>query len=103
LFKNQDIIKVAIAAGTDRLEASPHHRRKSAPGYDIAGPSNAVIALMSFLTRTLRKSLALAEEGRGWNVMGNSQGRDNVKKRASRRKKTERLAAAKAGKKKTAK
>jgi hypothetical protein len=35
--------------------------------------------------------------------MGNSQGRDNVKKRASRRKKTERLAAAKAGKKKTAK
>jgi hypothetical protein len=33
--------------------------------------------------------------------MGNSQGRDNVKKRASRRKKTERLAAAKkeAGKK----
>jgi hypothetical protein len=33
--------------------------------------------------------------------MGNSKGRDNVKKRASRRKKTERLAAAKkeAGKK----
>ena len=33
--------------------------------------------------------------------MGNSQGRDNVKKRVSRRKKTERLAAAKkeAGKK----
>ncbi|HMJ07061.1 MAG TPA: hypothetical protein VK474_12445 [Chthoniobacterales bacterium] len=28
--------------------------------------------------------------------MGNSQGRDNVKKRAARRKKTERLAAAKA-------
>jgi hypothetical protein len=27
--------------------------------------------------------------------MGNSQGRDNVRKRASRRKKTERLAAAK--------
>jgi hypothetical protein len=27
--------------------------------------------------------------------MGNSQGRDNVKKRASRRRKTERLAAAK--------
>jgi hypothetical protein len=36
--------------------------------------------------------------------MGNSQGRDNVRKRASRRKKTERLAAAaKANKKKTAK
>jgi hypothetical protein len=36
--------------------------------------------------------------------MGNSQGRDNVKKRASRRKKTERLAAeAKASKKKAAK
>jgi hypothetical protein len=34
--------------------------------------------------------------------MGNSQGRDNVKKRASRRKKTERLALAKS-KKKTAK
>jgi hypothetical protein len=36
--------------------------------------------------------------------MGNSQGRDNVRKRASRRKKAERLeAAAKANKKKTAK
>jgi hypothetical protein len=31
----------------------------------------------------------------GGSLMGNSQGRDNVKKRASRRKKTERLAAAK--------
>ena len=40
--------------------------------------------------------------GEYWSVMGNSQGRDNVKKRASRRKKTERLAAAKA-RKKTAK
>ncbi|CAN5606293.1 hypothetical protein BH18VER2_BH18VER2_00080 [soil metagenome] len=36
-------------------------------------------------------------------LMGNSQGRDNVKKRAARRKKTDRLAAAKAAKKKTAK
>jgi hypothetical protein len=35
--------------------------------------------------------------------MGNSQGRDNVRKRASRRKKTERLAAAKAGRAKKAK
>jgi len=36
--------------------------------------------------------------------MGNSQGRDNVKKRAARRKKTERLALAKKiKKKKTAK
>jgi hypothetical protein len=35
--------------------------------------------------------------------MGNSQGRDNVKKRATRRKKTERLALAKASKKKAAK
>jgi hypothetical protein len=35
--------------------------------------------------------------------MGNSQGRDNVKKRAARRKKTERLALAKAGTKKKAK
>jgi hypothetical protein len=35
--------------------------------------------------------------------MGNSQGRDNVRKRASRRKKTERLAAAKASTSKKAK
>jgi hypothetical protein len=35
--------------------------------------------------------------------MGNSQGRDNVRKRVARRKKTERLAAAKAKKKKAAK
>jgi hypothetical protein len=35
--------------------------------------------------------------------MGNSQGRDNVKKRAARRKKTERLAAAKAAGTKKAK
>ena len=36
-------------------------------------------------------------------VMGNSQGRDNAKKRARRRKKTERLALAKAAKKKAGK
>jgi hypothetical protein len=35
--------------------------------------------------------------------MGNSQGRDNVKKRKARRKKTERLAAAKQKVKKAAK
>jgi hypothetical protein len=35
--------------------------------------------------------------------MGNSQGRDNVKKRAARRKKTERLALAKASTGKKAK
>jgi len=35
--------------------------------------------------------------------MGNSQGRDNVKKRASRRKKTERFKLAKAGTAKKAK
>jgi len=35
--------------------------------------------------------------------MGNSQGRDNVRKRASRRKKTERLALAKANAAKKAK
>jgi hypothetical protein len=35
--------------------------------------------------------------------MGNSKGRDNVRKRAARRKKTERLALAKAGKKKAGK
>ena len=34
-------------------------------------------------------------KGEGGGLMGNSQGRDNVRKRASRRKKTERLAAAK--------
>ncbi len=34
-------------------------------------------------------------KGEGGGLMGNSQGRDNVKKRAARRKKTERLAAAK--------
>jgi hypothetical protein len=35
--------------------------------------------------------------------MGNSQGRDNARKRARRRKKTERLALAKAGKEKAKK
>jgi len=35
--------------------------------------------------------------GEGDGLMGNSQGRDNVKKRAARRKKTERLALAKKG------
>jgi hypothetical protein len=35
--------------------------------------------------------------------MGNSQGRDNVRKRASRRKKTERLALAKKSSKKKSK
>jgi len=35
------------------------------------------------------------DRGEGGDLMGNSQGRDNAKKRASRRKKTERLAAAK--------
>jgi hypothetical protein len=34
-------------------------------------------------------------KGEGEGVMGNSQGRDNVRKRAARRKKTERLALAK--------
>jgi hypothetical protein len=35
------------------------------------------------------------QKGEGEGLMGNSQGRDNVKKRAARRKKTERLALAK--------
>ena len=39
--------------------------------------------------------LLLATGGRVLNPMGNSQGRDNVKKRRARRKKTERLALAK--------
>ena len=38
-----------------------------------------------------------------WRNMGENKGRDNVKKRAARRKKTERLAAAKAKKQKAAK
>ncbi len=47
----------------------------------------------------------LAAERRTCSLMGNSQGRDNVKKRAARRRKTERLASAKksASSKKTAK
>jgi hypothetical protein len=42
-------------------------------------------------------------KGEGEGLMGNSQGRDNVKKRAARRKKTERLALAKTSTKKKAK
>jgi len=41
--------------------------------------------------------------GRVLGIMGNSKGRDNAKKRARRRKKTERLALAKNKKKATAK
>jgi hypothetical protein len=50
-----------------------------------------------------RKNLEPAKEQRECCLMGNSQGRDNVKKRASRRKKTERLAAAKKSEKKKTK
>ena len=42
-------------------------------------------------------------KGEGEGLMGNSKGRDNVKKRASRRKKTERLALAKTSTSKKAK
>lgn len=42
-------------------------------------------------------------KGEGEGLMGNSQGRDNVRKRAARRKKTERLALAKSATKKKAK
>jgi hypothetical protein len=54
-----------------------------------------------FLTfqRFKRKSLEAPEDGRLLRLMGNSQGRDNVRKRARRRKKTERLALAKKTKK----
>jgi len=45
----------------------------------------------------------LTRRGEYWGVMGHSQGRDNVRKRASRRKKAERIAAANAGKKKAKK
>jgi len=48
-------------------------------------------------------NLEPAEEGRLLRRMGHSQGRDNVKKRATRRKKTERLALAKNKKKAAAK
>jgi hypothetical protein len=44
-----------------------------------------------------------AQKGRRWATMGNSQGRDNVRKRKARRKKTERLALAAKSKKKAAK
>jgi hypothetical protein len=44
-----------------------------------------------------------AKDGRMWAVMGNSQGRDNVRKRARRRKKMKRLALAKTGKQKAEK
>ena len=52
-------------------------------------------------TKAEGKSLGNPRERERVSLMGNSQGRDNVKKRAARRKKTERLAAAKkeAGKK----
>jgi hypothetical protein len=42
-------------------------------------------------------------KGEGEGLMGNSQGRDNVRKRAARRKKTERLALAKTNASKKAK
>jgi len=42
-----------------------------------------------------------SRKGTGVNTMGNSQGRDNVKKRKARRKKMERLALAKAKQKRT--
>jgi hypothetical protein len=56
-----------------------------------------------FFTGTRRNNLELrsptncygATSGRMLKLMGNSQGRDNVKKRARRRKKMERLALAK--------
>jgi hypothetical protein len=45
----------------------------------------------------------LSTDAKGWMLspMGNSQGRDNARKRARRRKKTERLALAKTARKKT--
>jgi len=52
---------------------------------------------------THRNNLEPAKEGRVLTPMGHSHGRDNVKKRATRRKKAERLALAKKNNKKTAK
>lgn len=54
-----------------------------------------------FLVRPEETAWNWLGTGERKNVMGNSRGRDNVKKRAARRKKTERLALAK--KKKTGK
>ncbi len=72
----------------------------------LNGPAGVAIASRYggyFSPRRCETAWNLLKTGEGWGVMGNSQGRDNVRKRAARRKKTERLAAAKAGKKKAAK
>jgi len=50
-----------------------------------------------------QKCLEVNQKRPVWGVMGHSQGRDNVRKRAARRKKTERIAGAKAAKKKATK
>lgn len=55
------------------------------------------------VTASRRKCLEPSAEERECSLMGNSQGRDNVKKRKARRKKTERLALAKKTSKKKAK
>src|SRR5262245_52998251 len=58
----------------------------------------------TLLCRSLRSLRCQgATSGRGLRSMGHNYGRDNVRKRAVRRKKAERLAAAKKTKKKTAK
>jgi hypothetical protein len=57
----------------------------------------------SFLLLIHGNYLEPAVKGEGRGLLGNSQGRDNVRKRAARRKKTERLALAKSEAKKKAK
>jgi hypothetical protein len=65
--------------------------------------ASALAPPANFLFVIQRNHLEPAAKRWGWGLMGNSQGRDNVKKRAARRKKTERLALAKTGTKKKAK
>jgi hypothetical protein len=55
------------------------------------------------LAVAMKIALESADEGRVLTPMGHSHGRDNVKKRARRRKKIERLAVAKKNKKKATK
>ncbi len=63
----------------------------------IGLPLKPRITLVSgpWASTAARKQLGTAREKAKVCLMGNSQGRDNVKKRAARRKKTERLASAK--------
>jgi hypothetical protein len=67
--------------------------------FDVSGRSS--FALLPSTLKLLRDKPATG--GGESSLMGNSQGRDNVRKRKARRKKTERLALAKKNKKAPAK